>query len=41
MREWLDVHWACTLDAFKDFVADQADQETANEHCAHLARRPR
>ena len=29
MREWLDVHWACTLDAFKDFVADQADQETA------------
>src|SRR5580692_981476 len=25
MREWLDVHWACTLDAFKDYVAEQAD----------------
>jgi DNA-binding transcriptional ArsR family regulator len=29
MREWLDAHWASTLDAFKDFVDQQSDQETA------------
>ena len=27
MRDWLDAHWACALDAFKEF-GDQADQET-------------
>jgi DNA-binding transcriptional ArsR family regulator len=34
MRDWLDAHWACTLDAFKDYVAEQADPETADEETA-------
>jgi DNA-binding transcriptional ArsR family regulator len=28
MRDWLDAHWARSLDAFKDFADQQADQET-------------
>src|SRR5882672_3402901 len=28
MRDWLDAHWASALDAFKDFVDEQTDQET-------------
>ena len=28
MRDWLDAHWASALDAFRDFVDEQADQET-------------
>lgn len=27
MREWLDAHWATALDAFKNFVDEQADEE--------------
>lgn len=27
MREWLDIHWAVTLDAFKDFV-DTEEEKT-------------
>jgi DNA-binding transcriptional ArsR family regulator len=27
MREWLDAHWATALDAFKNYVNEQADQE--------------
>ena len=27
MREWLDAHWATALDAFKNYVDEQADQE--------------
>jgi DNA-binding transcriptional ArsR family regulator len=29
MREWLDAHWSAALDAFKDYVDQQDDQETA------------
>lgn len=28
MREWLDAHWAPTLDAFKTFADQTHDQET-------------
>jgi len=28
MRDWLDAHWATALDAFKDFVDEQNNQET-------------
>jgi DNA-binding transcriptional ArsR family regulator len=28
MRDWLDAHWACALDAFKEFVDREVDQET-------------
>ena len=27
MRDWLDAHWATALDAFKNFVDEQADEE--------------
>jgi len=27
MRNWLDAHWATALDAFKNFVDEQADEE--------------
>ncbi len=27
MREWLDSHWARTLDAFKEFVDNQPNEE--------------
>jgi DNA-binding transcriptional ArsR family regulator len=27
MRDWLDVHWAAALDAFKDFADEQPDTE--------------
>ena len=27
MREWLDSHWAATLDAFQEFADRQHDQE--------------
>ena len=27
MRDWLDTHWATALDAFKNFVDEQADPE--------------
>jgi len=27
MRDWLDAHWATALDAFKNFVDQQADEE--------------
>ena len=27
MRDWLDAHWAGALDAFAQYVEDQADQE--------------
>ena len=27
MRDWLDAHWATALDAFKNFVDEQADPE--------------
>jgi DNA-binding transcriptional ArsR family regulator len=27
MREWLDAQWATSLDAFKDYVDEQAEQE--------------
>jgi DNA-binding transcriptional ArsR family regulator len=27
MRDWLDSHWATALDAFKNFVDEQADAE--------------
>lgn len=27
MREWLDAHWSTALDAFKNYVNEQADQE--------------
>ena len=27
MRDWLDAHWATALDAFKNFVDEQADAE--------------
>jgi DNA-binding transcriptional ArsR family regulator len=29
MRDWLDEHWATALDAFKNFVDQQADEEDA------------
>lgn len=29
MRDWLDAHWATALAAFKDFVEEQSDEETA------------
>jgi DNA-binding transcriptional ArsR family regulator len=29
MRDWLDAHWATALDAFKNFVDEQADEEDA------------
>jgi DNA-binding transcriptional ArsR family regulator len=29
MRDWLDAHWASALDAFKEFVDQQIDQETS------------
>src|ERR1700757_4136499 len=28
MRDWLDAHWVTALDAFKDFVNEQNNQET-------------
>jgi DNA-binding transcriptional ArsR family regulator len=28
MRDWLEVHWATALDAFKDFADTQTEQET-------------
>lgn len=27
MRDWLDGHWATALDAFKNFVDENADEE--------------
>jgi DNA-binding transcriptional ArsR family regulator len=27
MRDWLDAHWASALDAFKNFVDEQGDEE--------------
>src|SRR5882724_11266691 len=27
MRDWLDAHWATALDAFRNFVDQQADPE--------------
>src|SRR5690348_13488162 len=27
MRDWLDAHWANALDAFKEFVDDNPDEE--------------
>jgi DNA-binding transcriptional ArsR family regulator len=27
MRDWLDVHWAAALDAFKDFADEQPNTE--------------
>ena len=27
MRDWLDAHWATALDAFRNFVDEQADEE--------------
>ena len=27
MRDWLDAHWANALDAFKNFVDENADEE--------------
>ena len=27
MRDWLDAHWATALDAFKNFVDENADPE--------------
>ena len=29
MRDWLNGHWASALDAFKNFVDEQADEEDA------------
>src|SRR3569833_4072005 len=31
MRDWLDAHWATALDAFKNFVDAQADDEEDSE----------
>ncbi len=28
IRDWLDSHWAASLDAFKQFADQQVDQET-------------
>ena len=28
MRDWLDAHWAQSLDAFAQYVDDQAQEET-------------
>ena len=28
MREWLDGHWGNALDAFKDFIENQPEQES-------------
>jgi len=28
MRDWLDAHWVCALDAFKDFSDEGSDRKT-------------
>ena len=28
MRDWLDEHWATALEAFKDFIETESEQET-------------
>ena len=29
MRDWLDQHWASALDAFAEFVDQQADEDAS------------
>ncbi len=38
MRDWLDAHWATALDAFKNFVDEQADAEDLRMSIAPIVR---